>query len=136
MDRLNNYNVKNADALEAMLLKRVKEGVAVGRDAEKVGRTTGYPQERANEFNLTASNGYHPPERPSRPPGNFITEEDLCRDPAPAAIEQAPMVQTQSKKGVGNFFRRHGDSRTKVEEVAPGRPPRPERSHHQHGGRF
>lgn len=142
IDTIKKYNVRNADALEAMLLKRVDEAPKKGRDAEKAGRATGYQHAIINGHHLADTNRYHDSEPPTHPPPRYITANDLRQDPRPAATARAPVVQTQRKKSGGNFFRRRGGPQvgkevgTAMEEVAPIRPPRPEHSRYERGGRF
>lgn len=142
LDTYMKFNVKSANALEAMLLKRVDEAAKTGRDAEKVGRTTGYQHAANSGHRLVATNGYHDSEPPTHPPRRYITANDLDQDPRSAATARAPVVRTQPKKSGGNFFRRRGEPRgdqevgTTVEEVTAVRPPRPEHSRHERGGHF
>ena len=141
-DTMMKLNVKSASALEAMLLKRADETKRMGRDAEKVGATTGHQHADTNGHHLTATNGYHNSDAPARQPQRYITANDLRREPSPAASGRAPLVQTQPKKSGGNFFRRRGgpqgdqEAGTTMEEVAPVRPPRPKQSTHERGGHF
>ena len=131
------FNVRSSNALEAMLLKRVDEAATTGRDAEKVGRTTGYQHAGTNGHNVTANDS----ESSAHPPRRYITANDLGQDPRPAATVRAPAVESQSKKIGGNYFRRRGEPRgsqevgTTVGEVAPSRPLRPEDPRPEHSGR-
>ena len=132
------FNVKSADALEAMLLKRVEEGTAMGGHAERVVRTTAHQHAVTNGHHpATIANGYHESEPPTHPPRRFVGGNDLR-----AATARAPKVQTKEKSGGGTLFqRRKGpkvgqDVGPTVEEVAPGRPHRLEYSNHEHGGHF
>lgn len=134
IDTMKKYNVQNADALEAMLLKRVDEAAKLGRDTEKVGRTNGHQYANTNGHYLAATDRDHDSEPPPHPPRKFITANNLPQGPKAGA--------TQPKKNGGNFFRRREELQggqevgTTMEEVAPVRPPRPEHSMHGHGGRF
>ena len=132
------YNVNSASELEKMLLKRVDKST-MGLDAEKVGRTTGYQHQKTNGH-LAATNGHHDSESPTHQPQRYITANDLRQDPKPAATARAPIVQTQPRKSRRNFFQRRGEPQGRqeigpaMEEVAPGRPPRPIYSGHERGG--
>ena len=142
VDTIIKYNVRNAELLETMLLKRAAEAAAMGRDAEKVGRTTGHQHTGANGHHLAATNQYHDSDPPHDLPKRFLNAKDLSADSRPAASARTPMVQTQPKKSGGNFFRHRGRpqgdqevGRT-MEQVAPVLPLRPEPSRHERGGYF
>lgn len=139
------FNVRSASALEAMLLKRVKEAAREERDAEKAGRTTGYQRADTNGHHGAggaATNEHHDSAPPTLPPKRFFTADDLPKGPKPAATARAPVAQTQPKKSSGSFFRRRGAAQdrqevgTTMEEVAPVRPLRPKPSTHERGGHF
>ena len=92
------FNVKSADALEAMLLKRAEEGAAMGGHAETVVRPTAHQH--------AVTNGHHPAaiasgSRESEPlthqPRRFVGGDDLR-----AATARAP----KEKKGGGTLFQR------------------------------
>ena len=105
------FNVKSADALEAMLLKRVEEGTAMGAQAEKVVRTTGRQHAGINgHAPVATTNGYHEPEPPTHPPRRFVGDNDLRQDRKAAATapETAPEPTTmaQPKKSGGTLFQR------------------------------
>ncbi|CAF9915911.1 MAG: hypothetical protein ALECFALPRED_010376 [Alectoria fallacina] len=142
IDTMVKFNVKSANALEAMLLKRVDEAVKIGRDSEKVGRTTGYQHTGTNGHRLAAPNGYHDSDLPNHSPPRYVTANDLRQDPKPAGTVRAPVIQTQLKKSEGNFFRRREGPKggeevgSTMEEVAPVHPPRPKPSKHGRGGEF
>lgn len=142
VDSMMKFNVKNANALEAMLLKRVDHAAKTGRDAEKVGRTTGYQHTGTNGRHIAATNGHPHSEPPTHQPPRYITANDLRQDPRPEANARAPVVQAQPKKSGGNFFRRRGapqggqDVAMSMEEVAPARPSRPKHSVQERGGHF
>ena len=107
------FNVKSADALEAMLLKRVAEGTAMGGHAEKVVRTTGHQHAVSNGHHPSAiTNGHHPtiitnghhdsePPPSSQPPRRFVGDSDLRQDRKPAASARAPTVKDRPKKSSG-----------------------------------
>ena len=136
------FNVRSADALEAMLLKRVGEDVTMGGDAEKVLKMNGYHHAGTNGHHPAASNAYHDSEPPAQPARRFLGGNDLRQDRRPAATAREAMVRTRPKKGGGTFFQRRmrpqssQDLGTTVEGVAPGRPTRPEYSNHGRGGHF
>ena len=96
------FNVKSADALEAMLLKRVEEGTAMGGHAEIVVRPTGHQHAVTNENHPAAiASGYHESEPPTHQPRRFVGGNDLRAETA-----RAPKVQTQEKKGGATLFQR------------------------------
>ena len=99
------FNVKSADALEAMLLKRVEEGTAMGGHAEIVVRPTGHQHAVTSGHHPAAiANGYPDTpesEPPTHPPRRFVGGNELR-----AATARAPKVQTQEKKGRGTLFQR------------------------------
>ena len=137
------FNVRSADALEKMLLKRANKAAVMGRDAEKVGRVTGYQRAGTNGHHHTLTNGHHDSNPSNHPPRRFVGDNDLRQDPNSTATARAPGFQTQMKDSLGTLFRRRGGPQggqqvgtTMVEEVAPGRPPRPEHSNYEHGGHF
>lgn len=132
------FNVKSADALEAMLLKRVEEGTATGGHVDRVVSTTGHQHAVTSGQHPTAiASGHHESEPPTHPPRRFVGGNDLR-----AATAQVPKDQKQPNKSAGTLFqRRKGpkvshDVGTTVEEVAPGPPYRPEHSNYEHGGHF
>lgn len=141
-DTMLKFNVKSADALEKMLLNRVKDAAKMGLDAEQAGTTTAYRHAVTNGDRVVATNGHHGSAFPTHPPRRFIGTKDLRQDSRPSATAQAPAVQTQPKKSGGSFFQRRGGQQgsqevgTTIEEVAPGRPPRPNNSHYERGGHF
>ena len=138
IDTMKKYNVRNADALEAMLLKRADKAAKMGHDAEKVVRTTGYQQHTGtNGHHVATTNGNHDSEPATR---RFLNANDLREDPKPATTARAPVVPTQSMKS-GGFLRRgkpqgRQEVGTAMEEVAPVNPPRPKQSVHERGGYF
>ena len=142
VDTMIKYNVRNAELLETMLLKRAEEAARTGRDAEKVGRTTGHQHSGTNGHHPAITNQYHDSEPAPEPPKRFLNAKDLLADSRPAASARAPVVQTQSKKSAGNFFHRRAKPQggqevgTTMEEVGPARPPRPEPSRYERGGHF
>ena len=142
IDTMKKYNVRNADALEAMLLKRVDYAAKMGRDAEKIGRTTGHQHAGTNGQHRAANGRYHQSEPSSDPPPRYVTANDLRDDPTSAASGRPLVAQTQEKKSGGNFFRRRGGPRdnqevgTTIEDAPPLRPSRPQQSKYGPGGHF
>lgn len=129
------FNVKSADALEAMLLRRVEEGTAMGGHEPRVVRTNGHQHAVTSGHRPTAiANRHQESEPPSR---RFIGGNDLR-----AATARMPKDQKQPNKSAGTLFqRRKGpkisqDVGTTVEEVAPGPPYRPGHSNYEHGEHF
>lgn len=136
------FNVRSADALEAMLLKRVGEDVTVGGDAEKLANMNGYHHAGTDGHHPAATNRYNDSEPLTQPARRFLGDNDLRQDRRPAATDRKAMVQTQPKKDGGTFFQRRRrpqggqDLIMTVEGVAPGRPTQPEHSNHGRGGHF
>ena len=96
------FNVKSADALEAMLLKRAEAGLAMGGHAETVVRPTGHQHVVTSGHHPAAiANGYHESEPQSQQPRRFVGGNDLR-----VATAREPKVQTQEKKGRGTLFQR------------------------------
>ena len=155
-------NVRNGDALEAMLLKRVDKSSKPGRGAENVARPTKHqhattngsraaPSSRRHDFEPPAhatTNGHraapisqrHDPEPPAHAPPRYITANDLLQDPGPASTARTSAVQTPSKQSGRSFFRRRGEAQgheaaagTPMEELAP---VRPQHSVPERGGHF
>lgn len=137
IDTMKKYNVRNADALETMLLKRADKVAKTGQDAEKVVRTTGYQHAGTIGHHVAATNGNHDSAPSTR---RFLNANDLRQNPKPVTTAQAPVVQAPPKKG-GGFLRRgepqgRQEGGTAMEEVAPVHPPRPKQSVHERGGYF
>ena len=86
----------------------------------------------------TAMNTHHDSDPPTHQPQRYLTAKDLLQDPKPAATS-AMETQPKNKSG-GNFFHRRGQGRQEtgvtMEEVAPGRPPRPNQSGRERDGYF
>ena len=158
-------NVRNGDALEAMLLKRVDKASKTGRDVENVARPTKHqhattnglraaPTSRRHDLEPPAhatTNGHriaptsrrHEPEPPAHAPPRYITVNDILQNSGPAAPARTSAVQTPSKQSGRSFFRRRGEAQgheaaagTPMEELAPVPPARPQYATPERNGQF
>lgn len=158
-------NVRNGDALEAMLLKRVDKASKPGRDVENVARPTKHQHATTNGHRAAPSSGRHDletpahattnghrvaptsrrhePEPPAHAPPRYITANDILQNSGPAAPARTPAFQTPSKQGGRSFFRRRGEAQgheaaagLPMEELAPVRPARPQHATPERNGHF